>query len=95
MKLLVSLAAIALIAAPVMAKDKAPAVPATPKAAAKTAQCKDAKGRFAKCSSENSVPANPAAVIAGNPAKVNVDKNGKCHVAEGPKKGQFTSCPKK
>ncbi len=96
MKLLLTLAATAaLIAAPVMAKNKDVKVPSSPAAAAKNAQCRDAKGKFAKCSSPSSVPANPAAVIAGNPAAVTTDKNGKCHVAAGPKKGQFTVCPKK
>lgn len=45
--------------------------------------CKDAKGRFTKC---------PAAAGASS-AAVTKDKNGKCHVAAGPKKGQFTKCP--
>jgi hypothetical protein len=31
-----------------------------------------------------------AAVASGGVTK---DKNGKCHVASGPKKGQFTKCP--
>jgi hypothetical protein len=94
-KLLLSFAAIALMTAPVVAKDKNVSVPANSKVAAKAAQCRDAKGHFAKCGSANAVPTNPAAVIAGNPGKVNVDKNGRCHVSEGPKKGQFTACPKK
>lgn len=46
--------------------------------------CKDAKGKFIKC------PATAAAAPAtGGVVK---DKNGKCHIAAGPKKGQFTKC---
>lgn len=45
--------------------------------------CKDAKGKFTKCP-----PA--AAAAAGGVVK---DKAGKCHIASGPKKGQFTKCP--
>lgn len=41
------------------------------------APCKDAKGKFTKC---------PAAVA------VTKDAKGKCRVASGPKKGQFTAC---
>ena len=48
-------------------------------------QCKDPKTkRFIKC------PPAAAAVSAGGVTK---DKNGKCHFASGPKKGQFTKCP--
>lgn len=43
--------------------------------------CKDAKGRFTKC---------PAAATS---ASVTKDAKGKCRVASGPKKGQFTKCP--
>jgi hypothetical protein len=46
--------------------------------------CKDAKGKFTKC------PPAAAAAAAGGVTK---DANGKCHVASGPKKGQFTKCP--
>ncbi|MBB4100750.1 hypothetical protein [Sphingomonas kyeonggiensis] len=46
--------------------------------------CKDAKGKFIKC------PTAAAATATGGILK---DKNGKCHVASGPKKGQFTKCP--
>ncbi|NIJ67379.1 hypothetical protein FHR20_004363 [Sphingomonas leidyi] len=50
--------------------------------------CKDAKGKFIKC------PATPAASAAkATTGGVTKDKNGKCHVASGPKKGQFTKCP--
>ena len=45
--------------------------------------CKDAKGRFIKC------PATTAKAATGGIVK---DKNGKCHIASGPKKGQFTKC---
>ena len=45
------------------------------------APCRDAKGKFTKCP--------PAAATAA----VTKDRNGKCHVASGPKKGQFTKCP--
>ena len=45
--------------------------------------CRDAKGKFTKC---------PPAAAAAAPG-VTKDKNGKCHVASGPKKGQFTKCP--
>lgn len=45
--------------------------------------CRDkTTGKFAKCP--------PAAAPATGVTK---DKNGKCHVASGPKKGQFTKCP--
>ncbi len=65
-------------------------------AAARGPQCRDAKsGKFAKCEAPGAVPVTSAAVLAQNPAKVNVDKNGRCHVSEGPKKGQFAACPKK
>ena len=48
-------------------------------------QCKDPKTkRFIKCP-----PAAPAVAAVG----VTKDKNGKCHFASGPKKGQFTKCP--
>jgi hypothetical protein len=47
------------------------------------APCKDAKGKFTKC------PEKAAAAPAG----VTKDAKGKCHVASGPKKGQFTKCP--
>lgn len=46
------------------------------------APCKDAKGKFTKC---------PPAVAPA--ASVTRDAKGKCHVASGPKKGQFTKCP--
>ena len=47
-------------------------------------QCRDGKGKFIKC------PASAAATATkGNVVK---DKNGKCHIAAGPKKGQFTKC---
>jgi hypothetical protein len=49
------------------------------------APCKDAKGKFTKCP-----PAAAAKLSAGGVTK---DKNGKCHIASGPKKGQFTKCP--
>jgi hypothetical protein len=45
--------------------------------------CKDAKGKFVKCPDK-------AAPAAGGIVK---DKAGKCHIASGPKKGQFTKCP--
>lgn len=48
------------------------------------APCKDAKGKFIKCA-QTATPA-PAAGISK-------DTNGKCHIASGPKKGQFTKCP--
>lgn len=49
---------------------------------ASAAPCKDAKGKFTKCP--------PAAKAA--PAAVTKDAKGKCHIASGPKKGQFTKC---
>lgn len=53
--------------------------------AAGAAPCKDAKGKFTKCP--------PAASAAkSTAANVTKDKNGKCHFASGPKKGQFTKC---
>jgi hypothetical protein len=45
------------------------------------APCKDAKGKFIKCP--------PAAVAKPGVVK---DAKGKCRVASGPKKGQFTKC---
>ncbi|MET3725950.1 hypothetical protein ABIC35_003887 [Sphingomonas trueperi] len=45
--------------------------------------CKDAKGKFVKCP-----PAAAAAAASG----ITKDKAGKCHIASGPKKGQFTKC---
>lgn len=48
------------------------------------APCKDAKGKFIKC---------PAAGLGSAAGGVTKDKNGKCHIASGPKKGQFTKCP--
>jgi hypothetical protein len=52
---------------------------ATAAAPLAAAPCKDPKtGRFIKC---------PPAVA------VTKDAKGKCHVASGPKKGQFTKCP--
>ena len=47
------------------------------------APCKDAKGRFIKC------PPKAASAAGG----VTKDAKGKCHIASGPKKGQFTKCP--
>lgn len=49
--------------------------------------CKDAKGKFIKCPP---AAAAPAATPAGGITK---DAKGKCHIASGPKKGQFTKCP--
>lgn len=46
--------------------------------------CRDAKGKFIKC---------PPAAAASAAAGTTKDKNGKCHFASGPKKGQFTKCP--
>jgi len=46
--------------------------------------CRDAKGKFAKC---------PPVAAAATAPTVTKDKNGRCHVASGPKKGQFTKCP--
>lgn len=54
---------------------------ATPAIAA--APCKDSKGKFVKCP-----PASAASAVG-----IVKDKAGKCHVASGPKKGQFTKCP--
>lgn len=48
------------------------------------APCKDAKGKFIKC------PIAAAAPALGGVVK---DAKGKCHIASGPKKGQFTKCP--
>lgn len=53
---------------------------ATPALAA--GPCKDAKGKFTKCP--------PAAAPVGGVVK---DAKGKCHIANGAKKGQFTKCP--
>lgn len=46
------------------------------------APCKDAKGKFIKCP-------HAAAASTGSITK---DANGKCHIASGPKKGNFTKC---
>ncbi|WP_137863565.1 MULTISPECIES: hypothetical protein [unclassified Sphingomonas] len=46
--------------------------------------CKDAKGKFVKC---------PTPAAKAPQAAVTKDKNGRCHVASGPKKGQLTKCP--
>jgi hypothetical protein len=67
MKVMLALAAAALLAAPSFAGDK----------------CRDAKGKFTKCP-----PATAAATASG----VTKDAKGKCHIASGPKKGQFTKC---
>jgi len=48
-------------------------------------KCRDAKGKFIKCS-----PAAASVATTGNVVK---DAKGKCHIASGPKKGQFTKCP--
>lgn len=48
------------------------------------APCKDAKGKFIKCPDK----AKSAALKPG----VVKDAKGKCHIASGPKKGQFTKC---
>jgi hypothetical protein len=53
-------------------------------AGADAAACRDAKGKFVKCV--------PPATTAASPG-VMKDKAGKCHIASGPKKGQFTKCP--
>jgi hypothetical protein len=45
------------------------------------ANCRDAKGKFTKC---------PAATAPAS--SVTKDAKGKCHIASGPKKGQFTKC---
>lgn len=50
------------------------------------APCKDAKGKFTKCP--------PAAAKPAASGGVTKDAKGKCHIASGPKKGQFTKCPK-
>lgn len=51
-------------------------------------QCKDPKTkRFIKCP-----PVKATATVSGS-VSVTKDKNGKCHFATGPKKGQFTKCP--
>jgi len=52
------------------------------------APCKDTKGKFIKC------PPAAAAPAAAKPVAANVTKDakGRCHVASGPKKGQFTKC---
>lgn len=52
-------------------------------APAVAASCRDAKGKFMKC---------PPAAAASAAGSVTKDKNGRCHVASGPKKGQFIKC---
>lgn len=81
--ILASAAALAL-ATSAMAAPKAAPKPAAKPAVAKAAQCRD-KGKFVKC------PAATTTVAATG--GVTKDKNGRCHVASGPKKGQFTKCP--
>ncbi|QNA83763.1 hypothetical protein G4G27_07000 [Sphingomonas sp. So64.6b] len=49
------------------------------------APCKDAKGKFIKCPPKTAAPAATGGVTK--------DAKGKCHIASGPKKGQFTKCP--
>jgi hypothetical protein len=56
----------------------AAALTAAPAFSAK--QCHDEKGRFTKC---------PTSATSANTVK---GKDGKCRVASGPKKGQFTRC---
>ena len=53
-------------------------------APALAAPCKDAKGKFVKC------PTTPAQLATTG--GVTRDAKGKCHIASGPKKGQFTKC---
>jgi hypothetical protein len=47
------------------------------------ANCRDAKGKFTKCPTAAAPPAS----------NVTKDAKAKCHIASGPKKGQFTKCP--
>jgi uncharacterized Zn-binding protein involved in type VI secretion len=87
--ILAGVAALALASTATAAPKAAPAKPA---AAAKAApvRCTDPKTkRFIKCGSSTAA-AKPAAAAS---AAVTKDKNGRCHVASGPKKGQFTKCP--
>jgi len=69
---------------------------AVPGAVQAAPACKDAKGKFIKC---------PPAVVAKPMVKpapmakpmvmssgLTKDKNGRCHYAAGPKKGQFAKC---
>ena len=53
--------------------------------AAHAAPCKDAKGKCTKCP-----PA--AAKSTATAANITKDAKGKCQIAAGPKKGQFTKC---
>jgi len=53
---------------------------------ANAAPCKDAKGKFTKCS-----PAAAKSTAAAS--NITKDAKGKCHIASGLKKGQFTKCP--
>lgn len=62
------------------------ALAVVPMSAGATAPCKDAKGKFTKCP--------PAAAKAATTGSITKDAKGKCHIASGPKKGQFTKCPK-
>lgn len=48
-------------------------------------QCRDAKGKFIKC-------ADAAKKPSANATGSKKGKDGKCRVASGPKKGQFTKC---
>jgi hypothetical protein len=54
-----------------------------------SSSCKDAKGKYTKCPPA----AAPTSTSASSSASVTKDAKGKCHVASGPKKGQYTKCP--
>jgi len=90
LRLSLAFAVAALATVPALAT---PAAKPTPKPAAGTViPAPNGKGcinsvtkKFAKCP-----PAAPAVAVVG----VTKDKDGKCHVASGPKKGKFTPCPK-
>jgi hypothetical protein len=81
-KLMLIVAALSFATTATAAPKAAPKAPAKP-AATKPVQCRE-KGKFVKC---------PPKTVAAATGGVTKDKNGRCHVASGPKKGQFTKCP--
>jgi hypothetical protein len=75
---------------------------AVPSAADAAVVCKDAKGKFIKCPPPAVVkttvvtksPMAPRTVVVTKTVSAGLtkDKNGRCHYASGPKRGQFAKC---
>lgn len=62
-------------------------------AATAATQCKDPKTkRFIKCPPAAATAAPAAKASTSTASNVTKDAKGRCHVASGPKKGQFTKC---